>query len=33
MVPQEVKDAVEQAKEDILAGDVTIETSREAIGR
>jgi len=33
IVPQEVKDAVEQAKEDILAGDVTIETSREAIGR
>ncbi|MCF7949407.1 MAG: BMP family ABC transporter substrate-binding protein [Spirochaetia bacterium] len=33
MVPQEVKDAVEQAKKDILAGDVTIETSREAIGR
>jgi len=33
MVPQGVKDAVEQAKEDILAGDVTIETSRDAIGR
>ncbi|MFO7730725.1 MAG: BMP family ABC transporter substrate-binding protein [Spirochaetia bacterium] len=33
IVPQEVKDAVEQAKEDILSGEVTIETSRDAIGR
>ena len=33
VVPQEVKDAVEQAKKDILAGEITIETTREAIGR
>ncbi|MFW5711304.1 MAG: BMP family lipoprotein [Spirochaetota bacterium] len=33
IVPQDVRDAVEQAKEDILSGDVTIETTREAIDR
>ena len=33
VVPQEVKDAVEEAKEGILSGDITIETTRDAIGR
>jgi len=33
VVPQEVKDAVEQAKADILSGAITIEQTRAAIGR
>lgn len=33
VVPQEVKDAVDQAKADILAGKITIEQTRAAIGR
>jgi basic membrane protein A len=33
VVPQEVKDAVEQAKADILAGKIAIEQTRAAIGR
>ncbi len=33
VVPQEVKDAVEEAKEGILSGDISIETTRDAIGR
>lgn len=33
IVPQEVKDAVAQAKEDILSGEVSVETTRDAIGR
>ncbi len=33
IVPQEVKDAVEEAKAGILSGDITIETTRDAIGR
>ncbi|MDY7026746.1 MAG: BMP family ABC transporter substrate-binding protein [Spirochaetota bacterium] len=33
VVPQEVKDAVEKAKADILSGAVTVEATRAAIGR
>ena len=33
VVPQEVKDAVEKAKADILSGAVTVEPTRAAIGR
>jgi basic membrane protein A len=33
IVPQEVKDAVEQAKKDVLSGKVKVATTREEIGR
>jgi len=33
VVPQEVKDAVEKAKKDILSGAVKVEATRAAIGR
>ncbi|MFP4180547.1 MAG: BMP family protein [Spirochaetaceae bacterium] len=33
IVPQAVKDEIEKAKEEILSGEVTIETTRDAIGR
>ncbi len=33
IVPQEVKDTIEQAKKDILSGAITIEQTRAAIGR